>query len=52
MAVVFSGVGMFLLGAGFMALTFEAPKIGAPFVIVGVILELPAFYLVYKHKES
>jgi len=45
-----SGVGMFFVGLGMGYLDIGATNYGIFFFVLGLILEIPAFYLAYKHK--
>jgi len=42
--------GMFFVGLGIGYIDVEVFDYGIGFLIFGLILEIPAFYLVYKHK--
>jgi len=42
--------GMFFVGLGVGYLDVRATNYGIGFFIFGLILEIPAFYLIYKHK--
>lgn len=44
------GVGMFFMGVGIGYIRIGVMDYGIGFFIVGLILEIPAFYLVFKHK--
>ncbi|PIU42497.1 MAG: hypothetical protein CO034_01050 [Parcubacteria group bacterium CG_4_9_14_0_2_um_filter_35_11] len=43
-------LGMFFIGLGVGYIDVEVFNYGIGFIISGLILEIPAFYLVYKHK--
>ena len=43
-------VGMFFVGLGIGYIDVEVLDYGIFFLIFGLILEIPAFYLVFKHK--
>jgi len=42
--------GMFFMGLGIGYIDVEIWDHGIPLFIFGLILEIPAFYLVFKHK--
>jgi len=42
--------GMFFIGLGIGYIDVEVFDYGIGFFIFGLILEIPAFYLVFKHK--
>jgi len=44
--------GMFFIGLGMGYIDVEVYDYGIGFFIFGLILEIPAFYLVYKHKRD
>jgi len=44
------GVGMFFMGAGISYIKMGVMGYGIGFFIVGLVLETPAFYLVFKHR--
>jgi hypothetical protein len=44
------GVGMFFIGLGVGYLDVQVYDYGIGFFIFGLVLEIPAFYLVFKHK--
>ena len=44
------GVGMFFIGLGIGYIDVEVMDYGIGFLVLGLILEVPAFYLVFKHK--
>jgi len=44
------GVGMFFIGLGMGYIDVGVRDYGIGFLIFGLILEIPAFYLVFKHK--
>jgi len=44
------GLGMFFMGLGIGYISLQIYDYGIGFFIFGLILEIPAFYLVYKHK--
>lgn len=47
----FSAIGVFFIGAG--AGCFSGIRIvGITLILIGLVLEIPAFYLVYKHKKE
>jgi len=46
------GVGMFFIGLGMGYIDVRVMDYGIGFVIFGLILETPAFYLVFKHKSE
>ncbi len=46
------GVGMFFMGMGIGYLKMKVTNLGIIIFVVGFILEIPAFYLVFKHKEK
>jgi len=43
-------LGMFFIGLGMGYIDVEVFDYGIGFFIFGLILEIPAFYLIYKHK--
>jgi len=43
-------LGMFLFGFGLGYSSLE-PQVGFWLAFLGIILEIPAFYLIYKHKS-
>jgi hypothetical protein len=47
---VVCSLGMFVFGLGMAYIDVEIYDHGIPLVILGLILEIPAFYLIYKHK--
>jgi len=42
--------GMFFIGLGVGYIDVEVYDYGIGFFIFGLILEIPAFYLIFKHK--
>lgn len=44
------GIGMFFIGLGMGYIDVGVMDYGIGFFIFGLILEIPAFYLVFKHK--
>jgi len=42
--------GMFFIGLGAGYIDVEVYNYGIGFFIFGLILEIPAFYLIFKHK--
>lgn len=44
------GIGMFFVGAGVSYMKMGMMDCGIKIFIGGLILEIPAFYLVFKHK--
>ena len=44
------GAGMFFIGLGVGYIDVEVYDYGIGFFIFGLILEIPAFYLIFKHK--
>ena len=44
------GVGMFFMGVGISYIRMGVMDYGVGFFIGGLILEIPAFYLVFKHR--
>ena len=44
------GAGMFFIGLGIGYIDVEVYDYGIRFFIFGLILEIPAFYLIFKHK--
>ena len=46
------GVGMFFMGVGISYVRMGIIDNGIGFFIFGLILEIPAFYLVLKHKSE
>ena len=44
------GLGMFFMGLGVGYIDVRVMDYGVGFFIFGLILEIPAFYLVFKHK--
>ena len=46
------GTGMFFIGLGVGYIDVRVMDYGIVFIIFGLILEIPAFYLVYKHKSE
>jgi len=42
--------GMFFVGLGIGYIDVEVYDYGIGFFIFGLILEIPAFYLIFKHK--
>jgi hypothetical protein len=47
---IICALGMFFIGVGASYISFGIFKYGLIILIIGLILEIPAFYLVYKHK--
>ena len=48
---IFSAIGIFFIGAG--AGCFEKTRnFAITLILIGLVLEIPAFYLVYKHKKE
>lgn len=45
------GVGMFFMGLGIGYIDVGVMDYGIGFLIFGLILEIPAFYLIWKHKK-
>jgi hypothetical protein len=45
------GVGMFFMGLG-IGLCAGVANYGIGFFIFGLVLEIPAFYLVFRHKDE
>lgn len=46
-----AAIGTFFIGVGVGC--FSAMKnLGIAMILFGIILEIPAFYLVYKHKKE
>ncbi|PIP92365.1 hypothetical protein COW77_00390 [Candidatus Wolfebacteria bacterium CG18_big_fil_WC_8_21_14_2_50_39_7] len=45
------GIGMFFMGLG-IGLGAGVMNFGIGFFILGLVLEIPAFYLVFKHKRE
>jgi hypothetical protein len=46
-----SAIGVFFIGAG--AGCFEETRnFAIALILIGLVLEIPAFYLVYKHKKE
>ena len=43
-------LGMFFIGLGIGYIDVRVIDYGIGFFILGLILEIPAFYLIYKHK--
>ena len=43
-------LGMFVFGLGLAYIDVEIYDHGIPLIIFGLILEIPAFYLIYRHK--
>jgi hypothetical protein len=43
-------LGMFFIGLGIGDIDVQVYDYGIGFFIFGLILEIPAFYLVFKHK--
>lgn len=43
-------LGMFFIGMGIAYIDVMVWDHGIPLLILGLILEIPAFYLVFKHK--
>jgi len=43
-------VGMFFIGLGMGYIDVEVYDYGIFMIILGLILETPAFYLIFKHK--
>jgi hypothetical protein len=43
-------LGMFFIGLGMGYIDVEVYSYGIFFLILGLIFEIPAFYLVFKHK--
>lgn len=43
-------IGVFFMGLGMGYINVEVFNYGIGFLIFGLILEIPAFYLVFKHK--
>ena len=46
------GAGMFFIGLGIGYIDVRVMDYGIGFLIFGLILETPAFYLVFKHKKK
>ena len=46
------GVGMFFMGLGMGYIDVGVMNYGIGFFICELILEIPAFYLVFKHKKQ
>jgi len=44
-------LGMFFMGLGMGYIDVKVFNYGIGFFIFGLILEIPAFYLVFKHKS-
>ena len=44
------GLGMFFMGLGIGYIDVEIWEHGIPLFILGLILEILAFYLIYKHR--
>jgi len=44
------GTGMFFMGLGIGYIDVGVMHCGIKFFVGGLILEIPAFYLVFKHK--
>jgi len=44
------GIGMFFMGAGISYIKMGIMDCGIKFFIIGLLLETPAFYLIFKHK--
>jgi len=42
--------GMFFIGLGIGYIDVEVYNYGIGFFIFGLVLEIPAFYLIFKHK--
>jgi hypothetical protein len=45
-------LGMFFMGLGMGYIDVEIFDYGIGFFIFGLILEIPAFYLVFKHEKN
>jgi len=45
-------IGMFFIGLGMGYIDVQVYDYGIGLVIFGLILEIPAFYLIYKHKSD
>jgi len=43
-------IGIFFMGLGVGYIDVRVMDYGISFFIFGLILEIPAFYLIYKHK--
>jgi len=46
------GVGMFFIGLGIGYIDVQIYNYGIGFFIFGLILEIPAFYLIFKHERE
>ena len=46
------GIGMFYMGVGSACIGLGVKWYGIMFLIIGLILEIPGFYLVFKHRSS
>jgi len=44
------GIGMFFIGVGISCIGLGLKRYGFIFLIIGLVLEIPSFYLVFKHK--
>jgi len=44
------GIGMFFMGVGVSYVSMGIMDCGIKLFIIGLLLEVPAFYLVFKHK--
>jgi len=44
------GLGMFFMGLGVGYIDVRVMDYGVGFFIFGLILEIPSFYLIYKHR--
>ena len=45
-------VGMFFIGLGMGYIDVQVYNYGISFLIFGLILEIPAFYLIFRHKRE
>jgi len=45
-------VGMFFIGLGMGYIDVQVYYYGISFLIFGLILEIPAFYLIFRHKRE
>jgi len=46
------GIGMFFIGLGIGYINVQIYDYGIGFLIFGLVLEIPAFYLVFKHQRE